>query len=397
MQIILNTESLKPPLTGIGYYTQMLLTGLILCSRIDGVHCFAGTGFEESDQLLEGAAVNTSTIERRKHSLREQLRKIPAAYRLRTLVNNFMFKRAVKHISDGDALYHEPNYILKPFSGCSITTIHDLSHIHYPQYHPKERVCFLERELPRTLQKANHIVTDSEFIRDEVIKILGVDSQRVTAIPLGVGEQFRPRTSEEVNNILNLYRLNYGHYLLAVATLEPRKNLDGLLNAYLRLPLPLRRRYPLIFVGGHGWQAHQLDKRLTDLELKGEITRLGYVENEHLPALYSGARGVAFPSFYEGFGLPPLEAMASGVPVLTSDNSAMSEVVGSAGILINPENNDSLLAGLERLLTDEKFRQNRIGRGLIQAQKFSWVRCVEQTVNLYQKIALANGLVGGGD
>lgn len=396
MQVILNTENLKSPLTGIGNYTKRLLAGLILCPRIDGVYCFTGTGFTEYDQLLESTAVDSLSVGRKTQSLRGQLRKIPKAYQLRTLARNFMFKRAVKLASNDPVLYHEPDYILKPFSGCCITTIHDLSHIHYPQYHPRERVRFLERELPYTLQKANHIVTDSEFIRDEIIEILGVDAQRVTAIPLGVGEQFRPRPSEEINRILDLYRLDYGRYLLTVATLEPRKNLDGLLNAFLRLPLSLRRQYPLIFVGGDGWKSQLLNNRLRDLELKGEIRRLGYVANEHLPALYSGARGFAFPSFYEGFGLPPLEAMASGVPVLTSDNSAMSEVVGEAGILINAENNDSLLAGLERLLTDEKFRRNGVEQGLQQAKKFPWIRCVEQTVDLYQKIALENSISGGG-
>lgn len=392
MQIILNTENLKSPLTGIGNYTRRLLSGLILCQRIDGVYCFTGTGFTEYDQLLESTAVDRKKTQ----SLRGQLRKIPKAYQLRTLARNFMFKRAVKLASNDPVLYHEPDYILKPFSGCCITTIHDLSHIHYPQYHPRERVAFLERELPRTLQKANHIVTDSKFIRNEVIEILGVDAQRVTAIPLGVEERFRPRPREEINKILDLYLLDYGNYILTVATLEPRKNLDGLLNAYLRLPISLRRRYPLIFVGGYGWQYQQLDKRLTDLELKGEIKRLGYVASEHLPALYSGARGFAFPSFYEGFGLPPLEAMASGVPVLTSDSSAMSEIVDEAGILVDAENNDSLLEGLEQLLTDEQFRRNGAEQGLQQAKKFSWMRCVEQTVDLYQKIALENSISGGG-
>jgi alpha-1,3-rhamnosyl/mannosyltransferase len=365
------------------------------CDDIDRLFCFTGTGFSEPDQLLEDTVINASATVKKNHFLRSQLRRVPAAYQLRTLVTNYKFKRAIKQTSNGDALYHEPNYILKPFSGCSITTIHDLSHIHYPQYHPKERVRFLERELPRTLQRADHIVTDSEFIRNEVIEILGVDAQRVTAIPLGVGGYFHPRSSEEVGSVLDSYRLNYGEYLLTVATLEPRKNLDGLLDAFLRLPEPLRKRYPLIFVGGHGWQSHRLDQRLTDLELKGEVRRLGYVADEHLPALYSGARGFVFPSFYEGFGLPPLEAMASGVPVLTADNSAMAEVVGQAGILIDAENNDDLLVGLERLLTDEKFRQCAVEDGLEQAQKFSWPGCVEKTVKLYKKAALTNGLPGG--
>jgi len=388
MQVILNAESLKSPLTGIGHYTRMLLTGLAHCKRIDDVFCFSGTAFTEPAQLLEGATGDSSTGVEINYSLRGQLRKIPGAYQLRTAVKNFMFKRAVQQIPNGDVLYHEPNYILKPFSGCSVTTIHDLSHIHYPQYHPKERVCFLERELPRTLQMANHIITDSEFVRAEVIEILGVDTQHVTAIPLGVGDQFHPRTSEEIYKILDLYQLTYGHYLLIVATIEPRKNLDGLINAFLRLPLSLRRQYPLVFVGGDGWRSQELSKRMADLELKGEIKKLGYVADEHLPTLYSGARGVAFPSFYEGFGLPPLEAMASGVPVLTSDNSAMSEVVGNAGILIDAENNDSLFMGLEQLLTDEDFRCKAIEDGLIRAMNFSWMHCVEQTVALYHRLVL---------
>jgi len=384
MQVILGGDALRPPLTGIGHYTRALATGLPNDHRIDDVRCFCEGRFVEAQSLFrqpEGAGATAGTS---RGQLRAFIRKIPGAYSLRTKMRNALFANQLNRF-DGQALYHEPNYILKPFKGCCITTIHDLSHLHYPEFHPVERVRYLEQELPRTLERANHVVTDCEFIRREVIELLGVAAENVTAVPLGVDERFHPREGEQLEKVLADYGLQPG-YLLAVATLEPRKNLAGLLHAYEGLPAALRRRFPLVLVGGRGWHCQELEQKIERLVRRGEGCHLGYVPTEHLPVIYSGAAAFAFPSFYEGFGLPPLEAMASGVPVLISDNSAMAEVVGEAGLLVSAEDPEQIRKSLQELLEDDGLRQTLRKQGLQRSQQYRWPVCIEQTVDVYQRV-----------
>jgi alpha-1,3-rhamnosyl/mannosyltransferase len=282
------------------------------------------------------------------------------------------------------AIYHEPNYILRPYSGCSIATIHDLSFLHYPQYHPKERVKFMERELPGTLAQAAHIITDAEYVKSELVKYFGIPSESITAIPLGVSADFQPRIERQTQGVLNKYSLDHDGYLLSVATQEPRKNLEGLLQAYLNLPESMQRHFPLVLVGGHGWNCEKIEKRLQSLELKGTVRRLGFVPAHELPCLYSGAAAFAYPSFYEGFGLPPLEAMASATPVLVADNSAMTEVVGDAGIQVDSNDSAAIALGLEQLLSDPVYRKQAGQMGQERAASYTWGKCVDRTLAVYR-------------
>ena len=389
MRILLSGESLRPPLTGIGNYTRSLLLGLPADSRIDEVRCFRDGRFidhaEVSSDHLQQPSGNSTAVTQ-KSQLRRLLRSVPGAYRIRNIINQVRDARFKSQFSD-DCIYHEPNYILQPFAGRCITTIHDLSHIHYPEYHPRERVSYMDRELPQTLARAAHIITVSQFVRDEVIEYLGIREDQVTAIPSGVESCFYPRTATETLPVMQKYGLNHGSYLLAVATLEPRKNLEGLIRCYLRLPTGLRKRFPLVVAGGSGWHCRTLEKMLAELQIRGEGRHLGYVDKSHLPLLYAGAGAFAFPSFYEGFGFPPLEAMASGVPVLTSASSSMAEVAGEAAILVDPRDDDSIVDGLKRLLQDDELRVVNGHKGLLQARKFTWEECVKKTVDLYNSIS----------
>jgi alpha-1,3-rhamnosyl/mannosyltransferase len=175
--------------------------------------------------------------------------------------------------------------------------------------------------------------------------------------------------------------------LLALATLEPRKNLTRLLDAYEQLDATLRKRYPLVLAGAMGWHADRIVQRIDALVARGEAIKLGYVSEELLPRLLAGARAMAFPSIYEGFGLPPLEAMAAGVPVVASSASSIPEVTGEAALLVAPEDTDGLREALDRALTDTAWRDEAIARGLQRARRFSWQRCVDATVNVYRMLA----------
>ncbi len=384
MKVLMNVDSLIPPLTGIGCYTQQLVAGLLEREAECQLACFLQSRIvDPSSPLLTGSISNT--LDRKFEKIRRIVRRIPGAYQLRSKMTNIMFKRAVRrHVCDG--IYHEPNYILKPFDGVSITTIHDLSFYHYPQFHPRERIRYMEREFSKTLDRAKHIITDCQYVKNELNSILGISTDRISVVPLGVGSQYCPRSEPEVHAVMRKYHLNYGQYLLAVATLEPRKNLQGLITAYMRLPTRVRRLFPLVLVGGHGWQCSELKTQISQLETAGELCYLGYLPLSELLLIYSGAGGFAFPSHYEGFGLPPLEAMASGVPVLAAENSAMAEVVSDAGILVNSEDTDAIHDGLKKLLLDDSFRVKARQNGLLQASKFTWKSCVDQTLAVYRKV-----------
>ena len=376
MKIILSVDIIRPPLAGIGYYALQLARGLRGHPAIRRLRYFSTYRWlTDPEQAL---ATNRSL-----HEARRWLPCQPQIALLYGALQSRWFRHQVERFPDH--LLHVPNYILPPCANLTVVTLHDLSHLHYPQFHPRERIVYLDRYLPRTLQQATRLIAVSEFVRQEIITLLGVPKERIVTVHNGVDPAFRLYPSAESLPVLNRHGLQPGGYLLAVATLEPRKNLGRLAEAYGRLPAVLRQRYSLVLVGARGWLTEELERQLTPLERSGQIRRLGYVPQDDLPLLYAGAHAFAYPSLYEGFGLPVLEALASGVPVLTSNRSSLPEVAGDATLLVDPEDEDAITAGLERLLLDQEWRMQAVEWGLRQASRFSWARCVEETIVVYRE------------
>jgi alpha-1,3-rhamnosyl/mannosyltransferase len=280
-------------------------------------------------------------------------------------------------------LFHATNYIAESYNVPTVVTIHDLSFLRYPETHPIERIRWLSENLARSLQNAKKIIADSEFTKKEAISFLGVDERRVKVIHLGVDSAFRPRGNNEIAPALKSFGLEPGKYLLSVGTLEPRKNLMSLLHAYEKLAEPLKNRWPLVIVGMRGWKESAVSSKIERMTQNGRLRALGFVPQEQLPLIYSGAALFIYPSIYEGFGLPPLEAMASGVPTIVSNRSSLPEIVEKAGLLIEPEDIDAIARAFESLIENPDLRLQMIEKGLIHAKRFTWRNCAEQTYGVY--------------
>lgn len=377
MRVIFNVDAISAPLTGIGRYALELAQGLATHREVEQLRLYSAVRWVEDP----ADALSSNRIFA---SLRTNLPFKTRALEIYSTVRNVLFRAHTRKLKG--FLLHTPNYILLPFDGPSVTTVHDLSVFNFPETHPPERVRFLERHLPRTLERADRVLTDSQFIADEIHVKLGVPREKLRVVALGVDPTYHPRTSEALAAAMERHGLVACGYVLVVATQEPRKNLIRLANAYAALPMRLRERYPLIIVGARGWLNAELERVLTPLEASGSSRRLGYVSEADLPMIYAGARGFAFPSLYEGFGLPVLEAMASGVPVLTSNVSSLPEICADSALCVDPLDENALREGLERLLEDDSWRDRSAADGLAHAANFPWSRCVDETVAVYREI-----------
>jgi len=282
-------------------------------------------------------------------------------------------------------LYHEPNYVPLSYDVPVVITIHDLSWIGFPQAHPADRVRWLEQSLPTAIERAQAILVDSDFIRNEVLTTFGVDTERVRTAHLGVAPRFRPHAPEETSAKLERFGLAPGRYILTVGTLEPRKNLRHMLESYALLPAALRERFPLAIAGARGWRSSGLVTQIRRVNDR-HVRFLGHVDREALPHLYAGAALFAFPSLYEGFGLPPLEAMASGTPVLVSNRASLPEVVGDAGATMDAYDPVQAASILRELLEDPGRRASMTQRGLSRAARFTWQGCAAITRSVYRDV-----------
>jgi alpha-1,3-rhamnosyl/mannosyltransferase len=373
--LILNVDAISAPLTGIGVYTRELARGLSGNRAVAPLKLFSA--YRWVDDVEQAFAVNR-TIQSVRRVLPFRQFALEGYTKLRAELFRWNARRLRGYV------LHAPNFVLMPFDGPSVATVHDISYLRYPQFHPRERVRFLERHLPPTLARADALIVDSHYVRDELVNVLGVDAAKLHVVPLGVDAAYRPRTPDELAPVLARHALAAGGYLLVVATQEPRKNLERLVEAYAQLDADVRERVPLVVVGARGWLDASLARVIEPLERKGQVRRLGFVDDADLPALYAGAFGFAFVSMYEGFGLPLVEAMASGVPVLTSNAASMPEVAGDAALLVDPLDVDAIRAGLARMVDDASWRAGAIARGLEQVKSYTWANTVAATVDVYR-------------
>jgi glycosyltransferase involved in cell wall biosynthesis len=286
----------------------------------------------------------------------------------------------------GVRVFHATDHLLPKLARArTVFTLHDTAYLHFPEYYlPRNRI-YLRTMIPRFLKRADRVVCVSEHTRQDALHYYDLDPARVAVIGEGVDPRFRPNVDpRSVAAVRRRYQLPE-RFILHVGTIQPRKNLTTLLDAYARVRL-LHPQVGLVIAGAKGWLYDGFFERLKSLGLEGQVTLPGHVPDEELPSLFNAADVFAYPSLFEGFGLPPLEAFACGLPVLCSNTSSLPEVVGDAGLQLPPRDVRAWVEALDRVLDDVQLHTELRSRGLARAITFTWDAAARKTLSVYESL-----------
>lgn len=372
LNIGINGRSIFRQLTGVQHYSREV-TRALLASRPDGVEYTVFAGREGRNSGETGLPLATSFF--------------PAGSPVRGLIWEQTLLRRMVLKAGVDVLFNPGNVapLYPPFP--SVITIHDLAFLLFPQYFSRTFAAYYRNAVPRMAAQAAAVITDSQNTREDLESMLGIPAHKITVIPLGVSAGFRRRvTSAEKEEVRRRYSLPE-KYFLSISSLEPRKNLKNILEAYRLLPSDVTAEHGLVIVGG-GNQVYA-DSGLSSVLAKtrnGTIVMPGHLPTEDLPAIYRMATALVFPSLYEGFGLPVLEAMSASTPVITSAGSSLPEVAGHAAIMINPESREELAAAMELVATDSGTRNLLMERGKKRAASFTWEKTAAETLKVLRSV-----------
>ncbi len=286
-------------------------------------------------------------------------------------------------------VFHAPHYVLPPLTSCrSVVTIHDCIHLMFPQYLPGRGAYWYARTMLRAaVRRADRVLTVSEASKRDILRFFPVPAGKVEVVPNGIDERFYCEPSpDEVARVRERYLL-HGPFLLYTGNIKPHKNLERLIEAFARVRGRGLDDLRLLIIGNEVSRYPSLRRTVHRHKLHTYVRFLGFVPDQMLAILYRLARVFVFPSLYEGFGLPPLEAMASGTPVVTSNVSSLPEVVGDAALLVDPYDVEALADAIFRVLTDEALRAELVARGRARARQFSWERSVSRIRAVYREVA----------
>jgi glycosyltransferase involved in cell wall biosynthesis len=369
MLIGLDAIPLTEPRAGVGHYTFELAHALARASARDEFELVYPSSYEPIDLDEESLPPNLKASRVRVGALGRRWWAVGLPRHLR--------RTRVE-------LFHGTNYEVPLWGGAArVVTVHDLSLFLHPETHEERRVRRARRRLPLMARAADALITPTESVRREVCEHLKVEPSKVFAVSEAARECFAPMKFEETEEVRR--RLGVGpDFLLAVGTIEPRKNLRVALRAFEEV---LRARpegeLQLVVAGGRGWKAEPLLEELERSRARGRVLLTGYVSDEELRALYSSCRAFLYLSLYEGFGLPPLEAMSCGAPVVAGRTSAIAEVTNGAARLVSPNSSEEAAAALLELLEVEGARHALVEAGLRRASDFSWQRAARETLEVY--------------
>lgn len=378
MKIIIDGQPLLGKRTGIGRYTKKLIDEYLT--------------YNLSVELFFNQMLNTN---RYKSFLNEEFKGNITINNSRfpyKLIRKFKKSKAwykypidLKYKVNSNTIYHATNFITVPTRYAKqVITIHDLAFLKFPNVVEEHIYRYLVDWVSYSVEISDEIIADSLSTKNDLIDLFEVPENKVTVVYLAAEDHFQKQTNIEINRIRKKYDIPE-RYMLFVGTLEPKKNLITLVEAIYHLKKVYSIVEKLVIVGAKGWKYDPLFETVKNYKLENDVIFLGYIEDKDLPSVYSGACVFTFPSIYEGFGIPLLEAMQCEVPIIASSTSSIPEVVGDAGLLVKPLDVEEWVHGIYQILTDVTLRQDLVNRGKRQAEKFSWKKVASETAEVYKK------------
>lgn len=376
MKILFEATPAYAQRTGIGHYVHRLFGAAIAFDKKNKYWAYCFTFLGRNKKRLFGDKVG---------------------YRYITIVPGKLFNLLARNIGSFPVdiltrfrpdiiVYTNYVYARSATKAKIITFIYDVSHELYSDYSNAKNTALLRRTIPSAVKNSTAIATISESSKNSIIEMYGAAKEQVYIISPAVDHSlYYPRSQNEIDVLRRKYGLGKP-YILCVATIEPRKNLVGLLKAFDALPESIKKSHSLVLTGAKGWLDDEISELYEKLSAKYDVIKTGYLPDDDLPVLYSGAKLFAYPTFYEGFGMPPLEAMACGVPVVTTNNSSLPEVVGDAAILVSADHIQEISDAMNRVLSDPKLAASLSKKGLARAQLFTWGRSAKQLIAMLDRV-----------
>jgi glycosyltransferase involved in cell wall biosynthesis len=372
MKIMIDTRSVDARQSGVGKYVTHLIRGLEAVGRKNHYVLMVTTRqLRDFPNFFSKFDVYTVPFSSENHFLGD-----PWEF--------FLLPNALRR--EKIDLFHGPAFMAPPFHKHfkSVATIHDLVAFHHPHTIPTKYAFYMRYLIKLMIRKADGIITDSEFIRHEIIKMFRIKEEIIFTVPISVSDLFKPvGDADRIENLKKRYGIQK-RYFLHVGNIEPRKNLINLFRACDLVWQKLGRDFQLVVVGKKGWLYSDIFETLKDAAFARDVVFTGYVEDKDIPALYSGADFFVFPSLYEGFGLPILEAMRCGVPVIASHVASLPEVAGDAALYVDPKDPKDIAEKLLTLADDFSLQESLRQKGFLQAAKFSWERTARKTLDVYE-------------
>jgi glycosyltransferase involved in cell wall biosynthesis len=388
-EVVVESSGLFPPLSGVGYYTRELLKAYAALPghfpiRVLAYRFFLKSGPAPREDYLAGLARELDgTLEVRRRpvpsSVYARLRRLG----LRPPIPLDLVRPRTHR------LYFFPNYIGEPlFRGRCVPVIYDFSHLRFPRSLQSRDHLYLKRYLPRTLRLASRVVVISEWVGSELQRAYGTPAEKIMVIPPGVDSSaFKPDIPPQLRQSVRKRYGLAGDYIFSLGTLEPRKNFSGLIEAYAMLPDVVRRRTVLAIAGGPGWKNEDVFETVRRLGLTSRVKFLGYISEVDRAPLMHEAVLFALPALYEGFGMPVLEAMACGTPVVTSDRGALPEVGGQAVIYVDPLRPETISRGLLSVIENAPLRSRLSKAGISRAASFTWAASAKILAEVFAQAA----------
>lgn len=378
LKILIDASPLNNYRAGIGFYTSSLITYLAELDKNNKVHLYG--------RLTEAkiAAIDKE-LDLRAKGVQYVMAKMP----FKALYYPWRFSGlSLMDIGTPEAdIYHGMNVLPLPSNrGKSIITIHDLYFLIRPEHTNFMTKLILPREARHAVRRCDAIIADSESTKRDIIENLGVDAEKVKVVYLAARPEFRVLSDAQILSAIRAKYTNNHPYILFLGTLEPRKNLVSLIQAFAMVKRTGNFPHKLILAGRRGWGYEDIFAEIERQNLSQEVIVPDYVENADIVGLYNAAELFVYPSLYEGFGLPVLEAMACGTPVITTNISSLPEVAGDAGVLVAPDDVGGLAQAMVRVISDQEYSSELRNKGLEQVKKFSWNKTAKETFRVYQQV-----------